>query len=246
MSRSPGVPSRRIGLLVASSLFLATQAQAVGFGGYVEYGHAEGDSDLFDVESSTERFSVGFALDTALAADRLINFRLTLGYQHGERDFDGGGPTIDTDGGTLNTALGFGVVRTPGFRLWLGPSVRLSVDALDVPSFGVGFDITDVSIGGGPVVGLNWNIGNRLTVSTTLAYQYLYIAEIADTDFGDDETFDAHEHLISVSLSFFFRTGGDRYREPAQQAAMERRQRHSESRTNRRPGNSNWVFSDVR
>jgi hypothetical protein len=227
-------------------LFLATQAQAIGFGGYAEYGHAEGDSDLFiPGESSTERFSVGFAMDTALAANRLINFRLTLGYQHGERDFDSG-PTIDTDGLTINTALGFGVIRKPAFRLWLGPSIRLSIDALDVPSLGVGLDITDVSIGGGPVVGLNWNIGKRLTLSTTLAYQYLYIAEIADTDFGDDETFDAHEHLISVSLSFFFRTGGDRYREPAQQAAMERRQRHSESRTNRRTGNSNWVFSDAR
>ena len=124
-----------------------------------------------------------------MAADRLINFRLTLGYQHGERDFDCCS-TIDTDGFTMNTALGFGVIRKPAFRLWLGPSVRLSVDALDVPGSGVGLDITDVSIGGGPVVGLNWNIGERVTLSTTLAYQYLYIAEIAETDFGD-ETFDA-------------------------------------------------------
>ena len=224
MCRNPGVLSRRIGLLVASSLFFATQAQAAGFGAYLEYGHAEGDSDLFD-ESSTERFGVGFTLDTALASDRLLNYRLSLGYQHGERDFDGG-PTIDTDGFTINNALGFGVIRSPDLRFWLGPSVRISIDALDVPGFGIGLDVTDVSIGGGPVVGLNWNIGERVTLSTTLAYQYLYIAEIAETDF-EDETFDAHEHLISLNLSFFFRTGGDRYREPARHAAMERRQRHS-------------------
>jgi hypothetical protein len=81
---------------------------------------------------------------------------------------------------------------------------------LDVPDLGVGLDIVDVSIGGGPELGLNWNIGERMTLSTTLAYQVLYVGEIVDTDF-DTETFDGFEHLVTLNLSFFFRLPSDNF-----------------------------------
>jgi hypothetical protein len=193
-------------LLAVVGLAFAAPAQAIGFGGYAEYGHAEGESDLFP-DSSTDRWGLGFALDTNLAADRVFNYRLTVGYQNGKRKFDGGG-SIDTDGFTMNHAFGFGVVRKPGFRFWLGPAVRLSVDVLDVPVSGV--DVVDLSFGAGPELGLNWNIGEGMTLSTTLAYQLLYVGEIVDTASSTDG-FDGFEHLVSLNLSFFFRLPSDKF-----------------------------------
>ena len=195
-------------LLAVVGLAFAAPAQAIGFGGYVEYGHAEGESDFFP-DSSTERVGVGFTLDTALATDRLFNYRLTIGYQHGWRDFDGFGD-IDSDGFTMNHAFGFGVFRNRNLRFWLGPAVRLGIDVLDVPDSGVGLDIVDVTFGGGPEFGLNWNIGESMTLSTTLAYQLMYVGEIVDTDF-DTETFDGFEHLVTLNLSFFFRLPSDNF-----------------------------------
>ncbi len=193
-------------LLAVVGLAFAAPAQAIGFGGYAEYGHAEGESDLFP-DSSTDRWGLGFALDTNLATDRVFNYRLTVGYQNGKRDFDGGG-SIDTDGFTMNHAFGFGVVRSPDFRFWLGPAVRLSLDVLDWPVSGV--DIVDISVGVGPELGLNWNSGKLMTLSTTLAYQIQYVGEIVDTG-SDADGFNAYEHLVTVNLSFFFRLPGDRF-----------------------------------
>lgn len=195
-------------MLAVVGLAFAAPAQAIGFGGYAEYGHAEGESDLFP-DSSTDRWGLGFALDTNLAADRLFNYRLTVGYQNGKRDFDGGG-SVDTDGFTMNHAFGFGVIRSPNFRFWLGPAVRLSVDVLDVPDSGIDLDIVDISFGGGPEFGLNWNIGETMTLSTTLGYQLLYVGEIVDSDIAD-EGFDGFEHLVSLNLSFFFRLPSDKF-----------------------------------
>jgi hypothetical protein len=90
----------------------------------------------------------------------------------------------------------------------LGPAVRLSVDVLDWPVSGV--DVVDLSLGAGPELGLNWNIGEGMTLSTTFAYQLLYVGEVVDTDFAT-EGFNGFEHLISLNLGFFFRLPGDRF-----------------------------------
>jgi hypothetical protein len=199
---------------------------ATGFGAYLEFLHAEGDIDpgtsiVDDLDYDAEKFGFGFALDTNLAQNRLFNYRLSIGYQHTDREFDnltvGNFPVtfgnIEADGLSINNAFGFGMWRGRNHRLWAGPTFRLGVDVFDTNDNDV--DIVDVSVGGGAVVGLNLHAGRFVTIGLTAGYQYLYVGEIVYVDtpnFDETETFDGNEHLVSVNVSIFFRTRGDRFR----------------------------------
>jgi hypothetical protein len=219
-----------IAFLVILVVTLATlPALSAGFGAYFEYAHTDGELDLdfngfgtsadeLDLES--DKFGFGFVLDTNLARDRLLNYRLTVGYQRTNREYDDvvlGSATlrlgdIDADGFTFNNVLGFGLSRGPSHRLWIGPAVRLGVDVFDTGSDDV--DIVDISIGGGAAIGLNIHSEEHLTVGLTAGYQYLYISEVISVDvpgFDETESFDAYEHVAMANITVFFRTSGDHF-----------------------------------
>jgi hypothetical protein len=111
--------------------------------------------------------------------------------------------------------FGFGVYRNSNMRVWLGPSIRLNVDFLtDMPENVAGLD---VGIGGGLALGVNWHTGDTGSVGLTFGYQYLYAPTIfandsrTDEDLIGDETFGGQQHLISVNLTYLFRSSGDRF-----------------------------------
>lgn len=198
-----------------------THADAAGFGAFLEYLNGNGDIDFdgdfgFDKEDyESNKFGVGFALDTNLAQDKLFNYRLTIGYQHTERDFDHSWPladdTIKADGASINNVFGFGVWRTPSLRLWLGPSVRVGVDVFDPDVDDV--DVVDVYGGFGGALGLNYNIGEHLTLGLSAGYQYMFLGEIIHVDafVNDDETYSGNEHLVGLNFTVFFRTASDHF-----------------------------------
>jgi hypothetical protein len=205
-------------LVLSITLFIllaSSTAQAVGYGPYFEYGRGIGVQEGFglDFDFDENRYGVGFALDTAVARDRLFNYRLNVGYQHTQRTFDffGISPKSKFNGVTLNNMFGFGVYRDSNVRVWLGPSIRFNADILsDAPD---GLDVVDLGIGGGLALGVNVHTGDLGSAAFTFGYQYLYVGEIVtgeDDDF-DTRTIDGREHLISLNFSFLFRSGGDRY-----------------------------------
>jgi len=220
-----------IASLAALSLALAfapSQSSALGLGAYFEFLRGEGEVDFLgadDLDFDADKFGFGFALDTNLATNRLFNYRMTLGYQHTDRDLDDFNFTglfsdidlNDANGFSFNNAFGFGLWRGPKHRLWAGPTIRLGVDVFDADTnnSNIDVDIVDVSVGGGAMIGLNLHAGENVTVGMSVGYQYLFVEEIVIIDgfgFDDTDSFDGHEHLVSVNATIFFRTSGDQFR----------------------------------
>jgi hypothetical protein len=108
---------------------------------------------------------------------------------------------------TLNQTLGYGFVRRPLYRIWAGPTLRFNVDWYGVTT---DLDVVDLAIGGGPEVGFNYHLSDRLSLSTTLSYNYLYIAEHFETT-GEDYRLDGGQHLLAFSINLFYRTVTDRF-----------------------------------
>jgi hypothetical protein len=202
------------GTVLTWIVLAASAAQAAGFGAYFEYGRgiAQQESGLgFDLDFTENKYGVGLALDTAVAQNRLFNYRLNLGYQYSSREFDLGGlvGNADLNGFSLNQMFGFGVLRTRNLRLWLGPSLRLNFDFVDedIPRA----NWLDLGMGVGIAAGLNLHTGSVGSAAFTLGYQYLYVGEFVYGDAVNTDVFNGGEHLISFNLSYFFRSRGDRF-----------------------------------
>ena len=160
-------------VLVALSLGIASSAGAVGYGAFFEYSRSWSDFAGFDVDSN--RYGVGFAFDTNVSGDRLFNYRLNIGYERTEGDsFD-----VSYNGVMVDNIFGFGVLRTPHMRLWVGPSIRIGVNIQEDPFqfFPIVADneIIDVIAGGGAAIGANIHTGDLGSAAVTLVYQYLYV-----------------------------------------------------------------------
>lgn len=200
--------------LLALSLLVGSSAHATGFGGYLSYGNVDGSLDDvlggIDLDYETDRFGIGMTLDTNVAKDRVFNYRLEIGYQHSWRKFDDVSSTLESDGFTINNIFGFSPYRNENVRLWLGPALRLSVDVFDNDDIEPFDDWISFGGGIGPIIGLNWHMGPRVSGSLSLSYQYMVMGEYIDTGFGDD-VFDGHEHLVTFGFSVLFRTAGDNF-----------------------------------
>lgn len=192
-------------------------AHAAGFGAYFEYGRAwgtfSGDSILPDLSDYDEnQFGAGFAFDTAVARDHVFNYRLNIGYERVYQESDSGVEVI-SNGAALSNTFGFGIVRTDAVRVWLGPALRFGFDVQK----NTGGDIWDFDIGGGPVLGFNFHVGDRVSLGLTGGYHYMYTVRFNDVSFFDDndffdETYDNGQHLGFVRFTVFLRSGGDRFR----------------------------------
>jgi hypothetical protein len=226
-------------LLLSIPLFVSllagtpTTSLAAGFGPYFEYVGSSGEVDLdgvgveLDLDYDSDKYGFGLAIDTNVAADRLFNYRLNLGYQKTNREFDvpslgssiiaaplaGELRNIDGDGLSLNNHFGFGMLRTRDVRLWAGPTLRLGFDVFDTNSNSV--DIVDVYAGVGAALGINIHTGSLVSLGITAGYQHVFIGEIIHVDglanSDNTETIDGREHVGSIHFTIFFRTRSDQF-----------------------------------
>ncbi len=199
--------------VIVIALFSATTAQGVGYGAYFEYARGIGQIDFFPVPVAVDRdsnvYGGGFALDTNVAGDKLFNYRLNIGYEYTSSEIFGG--DFNTSNGlNLNNMFGFGVYRGQRARVWLGPSLRLSADFWSDTFPGI--DFVDVGVGGGLALGVNLHTGDVGSAALTFGYQYQYVATLVTQDLLLDHTHDGGRHLVSFNLTYFFRSGGDRYK----------------------------------
>lgn len=238
MTRSPRTRLAVSMSIIALCAMTPIQSAAMGVGGYFEFLHGDGeiDYDLLvneEIDFESNKFGFGVAIDSNLAKNRLFNYRGTFGYQRTNRDFDRiqFGPIlldlddIDANGFTFNNSFGLAVSRGRTHRLWIGPSIRIAVDVFDTNDDDI--DIVDVSVGGGPVLGLNLHAGRNFTIGLSTSYQYLYVGEVIDVDIpgvvDDTESFDGHEHLVTANVTLFFRSSGDQYERPPKRRSRRRR-----------------------
>ena len=134
--------------------------------------------------------------------DNLFNYQLNLGYDEftNKTDISTG---LKLGGLMISNAFGFGIVRTSGFRLWMGPEIRLawprgSLSGIDYDFFGAGV---------GPVLGMNFNLPGTVSFVVKAGYQFMHYEGTVDSSTTytsyDNEI---RERLIYVNIGILFRS----------------------------------------
>lgn len=189
-----------------------TNANAFGIGFYTTL-TSSGDADWEGTSSSTnlmttnrdlDQREIGFVLDTAIASDRLFNYR----FQFALVDATYG--SSDMDGFVLTNTFGFGVVRNSNLRFWIGPQVGFkwldSKDNTDISVFT--FDL-------GAATGLNYHISSNISLTAEAGYRWGF--GVADSNFDEtssttgDLEYDISENQLFVNVGLLFRFGRDKY-----------------------------------
>ena len=202
-----------VGFVLIALLAAPTTVLAVGFGANFTYGYRTGtlgDVDDFfpDIDWTSNDISVGFTLDTAVASDRVFNYRMNLNYEHGIVEFNDSGDTVGSNGMAMDHIFGFGIIRTRSMRFWLGPAIRIAVAGIDDK----GVDAIEADFGVGGVMGLNLHMGDAMSAGMTFGYQYngsIFAFESFSGASGLDFLHTGGLHRISVGVTILFRSGGD-------------------------------------
>jgi len=183
-------------------LLSPARAFASGLGGYLEgeWSWSEINDHGEDRGFDASMGGLGVLWDSHVASPDPFNFRLAFGYRLGERDLDAAKDEL-VNGLTLDTTVGYGLWSNAQWRLWAGPSARLSYDwyssAGDV-------DIVDLGIGIGPRVGANFHISETLSVTGSIAYHYTYLSELIERD-GKNRTIDGPQHIVGLRIGLLWR-----------------------------------------
>ena len=204
-------------------VFLAADAGAMGMGFYVELGDGTSDWTIetddyhydnwsWDYDGDKTRTAFGFVLDTAVSRDTLFNYRFQIGYEAWENELDGYGDTFEMVGISMSHDFGFGIVRTPTVRVWVGPELRFSYayGELDRADY---YDIYAFTYGVGPVIGANINISPTLSLSFKGGYLFEGVVGTMETDrhsyYHDyyDYDFDGSQEELFINFSLIFRFG---------------------------------------
>lgn len=211
---------RALGLVFAV-LFTASSVQAMGLGAYFDYGHGWGGLDGacnssgcfttgVDVPWDRDKYGVGFLLDTNVAKNSLFNYRLNAGYQRTNETLSGTGAQQNMNGLMIRNTFGFGLVRTENFRFFLGPVIRFGFQFPDSAGYigSSGVDIWDLDVGGGLNVGMNFHLGDSLSLTIGPVYEYLATARFLS---NSNSALIGSEHVLSVNMGIMFRSASDRF-----------------------------------
>jgi hypothetical protein len=197
-------------LVLAFTLVTSGPALAAGFGLYAEYVYANGgydyDFSLTRRMFTESNFGIGFIYDNTVAADRLTNYRLDVGYQASKRTFDGIPGRYNGNSFKIENTLGFGFIRNQHMRVWAGPAVQLMFTRLDLP----GDNDTEFHFGGGVRAGVNLHAGKVVTLSFSAGYRYLGIWGFeGQRRVGSD--YAGGNHVVTANVALLFRSRGDRF-----------------------------------
>jgi len=191
-------------LFAMITIIQSAPVHAIGFGWFVTGGEGFSDEDDCNTgrEYDTERSGFGFLLDTTVARDTVFNYQLTIGFEEmiqTSRGYDYYSHHDDyelkLDGFYVGHTFGFGVVRTPFLRLWLGPEIRMSHYEIEQQ-----YDEDHIfGFGIGPVMGMNMHLGPVVSLSLKGG---LMMTEYTDYDCGD---FLDEESYVFINGAIIFR-----------------------------------------
>ena len=161
-----------------------------------------------------ENTNYGFILDTAVAQDRLFNYRLTFQFEKNQAEDQG----LDMEGIATTHDFAFGVVRSKTTRFWLGPQLRVAYYRDLAPSLVADVEYTGsaLGIGVGPVVGLNLHLKKLVTFSVSASYMLFgrytgdYGIDVVNTEGRvGNNTVDADFSGFFANMSIIFRINDD-------------------------------------
>lgn len=211
--------------------FFPAESMAVGFGFNVTGGkgsttwdansyHFLGPSDNdFHFKTNNERAGRGILFDTALGSNRVFNYRLNIGTERVDykinkvyryRVHPGLSGTFETKGWFMSHDFGFKVFKNRSLRLWVGPELRISRSEgrLDRDRK---YEIDISTLGIGPVVGLNLNMGNTVCLTLKIgALAMISDGELDNNATGEDWDILSDENsykFANVGLVFRFGEG---------------------------------------
>ena len=219
------------------SMLFAQSAFAFGIGGYVNFGAGNVEfEESWDAEDPWARlknegdvtfYGFGFLLDTAVAKNRVFNYRLQVGYEDAEFDIDtvvnretGADISnfvadfkLDVDQIVFDNTFGFGIVRKENLRLWFGPQIRVGYisgngDLTDISGTRLELDFDGVIFGFAPVVGANFNFSNNLTLGLDLGYRFsLFAGELEKSGLGQwgGDDFDGNMNTYFINFALIYR-----------------------------------------
>ena len=223
--------------VIFSTPFGINCAQATSIGVYLsrgigdtDFNESYDDDDLwYDLESSGDAkfFGFGFILDTAVAKDKVFNYRLQIGYENAEYDIDSvynedlninisanvSNFELDIDRFVIDNTFGFGIVRIPNFRLWIGPQLRIGYMSGDgtltfIHGTKRNLDFDGLVLGIAPVIGANFNFINNLTIGVDLGYRFNFFAGSLDKTSSssfDSGNFYGNDDTFFINFAFIYR-----------------------------------------
>ncbi len=207
--------------VVLLGVALVSNASALGLGFYGGYGGDKADWDV-DYNSTSvgngtyqqnaEHKTFGFVMDTAVAKDKLFNYRLNLGYDTFLSKPGEGAYKYVMKGFVLENDFGFGIVREPSVRVWLGPELRISILSGEDRFNGTsGRNIDLFGVGVGLAIGVNVNLGEAVALGFKVAYlvNNYYGQGNGKTSLDSDADYIVKEKLPIASVALIFRIGSD-------------------------------------
>lgn len=199
-------------------------AQAVGLGFYGSFGGGKADwspdtSTNFDFDKKTSHLGFGLVMDTAPASDKLFNYQLNMGYDRFSNTNGNAWGNADLEGFTISNNFGFGGLINSSTRLWFGPEIQIHwTDGK--PDHYSNFKIKLFGVGIGPVLGMNFNVGDNSTFAVKTGYQIIHYAGEGNGYYSHDPLFptgyhsydyEVTEKMVYVTFEFMIRTSRDRY-----------------------------------
>jgi len=151
---------------------------------------------------------IGFLKDSFTSRDEIQNRRYNLGLS-----FSSFGPEDGEDisgiGFDLKYTFGFGLVRSPQLRFWLGPAIKFYLDVLsdDVAEY-ADVNIYNVGIGIGPEAGVNLHMSGKFSLGISTGFSAnLFYTKWSDTDIDDSAT--GWDNMFYVQVAPLFNRGED-------------------------------------
>lgn len=192
--------------LIATVLtIVATKSYAVGLGFSAGTGWEKWEEDEDDPAHEEDRrvSNFGFVLDTAVARDKIFNYRVSFMIEKNNAD---GGGDVDMRGISMTHDFGIAVYRSQLVRVWVGPELKaMSYSSLSSSSSGENIDGDAYGFGVGPVAGVNLHLPNTVSFSFTTAY---YIASRYSADFTTEnryQDFGMNSNGLHWKASIIFR-----------------------------------------
>lgn len=203
-------------LVVCLLVWFAPAAMATGFGFYGTVGKGtirleNWESTAWmdpDADSTTredaEFLGAGMVLDSAVARDRVFNYRLNVGYEKMKIEFDREDEIDLPESGldqlesvVIDQDFGLAVYKSDSSRIWFGPELRIF------------FSHDESGIGIGPVLGINLHTGREASVALKMGFLF---SDFSDNGWLFASDYEKESHAF-VNLAILFRSRGDQYKQ---------------------------------
>lgn len=160
----------KLKLLIISLLMAPMSSFGIGIGMTLGSGAEEWDdtcctSDTYDHSGDRELSHFGLVLDSAVAKDRIFNYRFSLVGEENNVEDDGNG--LQMTGVAFIHDFGFALFKNERVRIWMGPRIKLSfydeLEQTGAPNSQEEADGEVVGFGVGPVFGVNFHLPRVVT-----------------------------------------------------------------------------------